>query len=218
MAGLDDASGISRRRTEIVGEEFTQASGDEEAIAEGIGQEAGAIEIGRLLRRLVERQAGLEEVHVRVLTPRAGQGAAYGVQAFGIAAGRMGEGVDEIEGPAGGADRLGIAGGAVIPGQREDDEGLIVEVAPVVERQALPRHPVAPAAVAMGVMPSQEAESLLRRRQRAVERIEQRRLAEGVDLAGLHHDPLAVVAGWAPRKIERLMEAAGRSAAHTSEL
>src|SRR3546814_20248532 len=78
-------------------------------------------------------------------------------------------------------------------------------VAPVVERQALPRHPVAPAAVAMGVMPSQEAESLLRRRQRAVERIEQRRLAEGIDLAGLHHDPLAVVAGWAPRKIERLM-------------
>src|SRR3546814_16245019 len=61
----------------------------------------------------------------------------------------------------------------------------------------------------MGVMPSQEAESLLRRRQRAVERIEQRRLAEGVDLAGLHTDPLAVVAGWAPRKIERLMEAAG---------
>src|SRR3546814_10206732 len=61
----------------------------------------------------------------------------------------------------------------------------------------------------MGVMPSQEAESLLRRRQRAVERIEQRRLAEGIDLAGLHHDPLAVVAGWAPRKIERLMEAAG---------
>src|SRR3546814_4749151 len=77
---------------------------------------------------------------------------------------------------------------SVVPGQREDDEGLIVEVAPVVERQALPRHPVAPAAVAMGVMPSQAAESLLRRRQRAVERIEKRRMAEGIDLAGLHHD------------------------------
>src|SRR3546814_2899350 len=45
---------------------------------------------------------------------------------------------------------------SVVPGQREDDEGLIVEVAPVVERQALPRHPVAPAAVAMGVMPRSE--------------------------------------------------------------
>src|SRR3546814_18833868 len=32
MARLDDASGISRRRTELVGEEFNQASGDEETI------------------------------------------------------------------------------------------------------------------------------------------------------------------------------------------
>ena len=110
---------------------------------------AGAAQPVLLAGRDMQREQRFEQMHVRVLPPRQLHLRAAGRELLEEAAvlavrkprlHRLPCGVGKL-------DRARVAGGAEIPGEREQHERVVVGVARVVERRAVDRGRAEPAAV-----------------------------------------------------------------------
>ena len=122
---LDMGAGIARGGSPVLGEEFPECARRrvEQVAAEQRDQRVGVPGVVWVARGFIERQHGLQQVHVRVLLP-------WTVlirQHVVVAAGRVGHvRGDPVQGAAGAGQRLLRPGQPGVPGQGEQHEGQVI--------------------------------------------------------------------------------------------
>ena len=145
---FDDASLVAGDALPVVSEVLAERPAVEEPLAESRTTVPRAIEKALVARRLERREAGFDQMHVRVLQTRT-LGGDRVQEALG--AGPLQMPLDEVERVVRAPERVGIAAGAIPPGEREERKRLVVEVGGRVEDRAVRCQPAGPATI--GTLP-----------------------------------------------------------------